>query len=60
MDNVVLHVPCFCANNYKRHMRTTVDYEKGVLSFRQGSYGKRFLSIEEFDPIDFIEDDEMN
>lgn len=60
MDNVVLHVPCFCANNFKKHMITTVDYEKGALSFRQGSYGNRFLGIEEFDPIDFIEDDDVN
>ena len=52
MENVVLHVPCFCADKYKKHIVTTVGYEGGILTYKQESYGKRFLRIEEFDPID--------
>ena len=57
MENVVLHVPCFCADKYKKHIVTTVGYEGGILTYKQDSYAKRFLRIEEFDPIDVFREE---
>lgn len=50
-ENIILHVPCFCSKNYKKHVITSVSYD-GELTYKQASYGERFQRIEEFDPID--------
>ena len=55
MSEIVLHVPCFCAKKYR-------DYEEEYCSmydYNDKKYVKvwrKFKSIEEFDPVDFLED----
>lgn len=47
IGNIVLHVPCFCASKYRQYKE-------------EGNHIKcwqKFKRIEEFDPIDFIEEE---
>ena len=51
IGDIVLHVPCFCAKNYR-------DYEEEYVSFyapddkKYEKVWKKFKRIEEFDPVD--------
>ena len=65
LGDIVLHVPCFCAEKYRNHVIYVDGYNnQWILSYLEPfepaneddlKEWRRFKRIEEFDPIDFIE-----
>ena len=54
IGEVTLHVPCFCAEKYRNH---EVEYGSALSSSKKYIEAwRRFKRIEEFDPVDFIDD----
>ena len=54
IGDIILHVPCFCAQKYRQHEEEYIN----VANSDDKKYIKcwqRFKRIEEFDPIDFFE-----
>ena len=54
IGDIILHVPCFCAQKYRQHEEECIN----VANSDDKKYIKcwqRFKRIEEFDPIDFFE-----
>lgn len=53
IGDIVLHVPCFCAQKYRQHEEEYINvgnsYDK-----KQVKVWQKFKRIEEFDPVDFI------
>lgn len=56
IGEVTLYVPCFCAEKYRNY---EVEYGSALSSSKKCIKAwRRFKRIEEFDPVDFIEDAE--
>ena len=57
ISDVTLHVPCYCKNAYQNYEVTYYCYNEYGSSYEKKEYSfRKFKSIEEFDPIDFLED----
>ena len=53
LGDITLHVPCFCAHKYLEY---GVEYFNWVGNKKIVKSWRKFKRIEEFDPIDFIEE----
>ena len=55
MGDITLHVPCFCAAKYRNHEEEFCKFPNSQEK-RKVKVWRRFKNIEEFDPIDFLEE----
>ena len=57
ISDVTLHVPCYCKNAYQNYEVTYYCYNEYGSSYEKKEYSfRKFKSIEEFDPIDFLDE----
>ena len=54
INDVTLHVPCSCKKLYQNY--EVIYYSHGSLCERKEYSFRKFKSIEEFDPIDFLDE----
>ena len=55
INDVTLHVPCYCKNAYQNYEVTYYCYNEYGSSYEKKEYSfRKFKSIEEFDPVDFL------
>ena len=57
INEITLHVPCYCKKVYQNYEVTYYCYNEYGSSYEKKEYSfRKFKSIEEFDPIDFLEE----
>ena len=57
INDVTLHVPCYCKNVYQNYEVTYYCYNEYGSSYEKKEYSfRKFKSIKEFDPVDFLDE----